>query len=50
MKRPESIFNRSFEKEWGSNGSAGFTLIEILIAMAIFPLASWGLPPCRSLR
>jgi prepilin-type N-terminal cleavage/methylation domain-containing protein len=42
MKRPGIIINQSFEKERRQNGSAGFTLIEILIAMAIFSIGILG--------
>ncbi|OGQ89085.1 MAG: hypothetical protein A3J85_01620 [Desulfobacula sp. RIFOXYA12_FULL_46_16] len=42
MKRAVINNNRSFEKERRLNGSAGFTLIEILIAMAIFSIGILG--------
>ena len=42
MKRAKINTNRSFGKERGLNGSAGFTLIEILIAMAIFSIGILG--------
>lgn len=42
MKRAKININRSFGKERGLNGSAGFTLIEILIAMAIFSIGILG--------
>jgi len=42
MKLPAINMNRSFEKERRRTGSAGFTLIEILIAMAIFSIGILG--------
>ncbi|MCM2283409.1 MAG: prepilin-type N-terminal cleavage/methylation domain-containing protein [Desulfobacula sp.] len=42
MKLPAININQSFEKEQRRNGSAGFTLIEILIAMAIFSIGILG--------
>ncbi|MDA8134315.1 MAG: prepilin-type N-terminal cleavage/methylation domain-containing protein [Desulfobacteraceae bacterium] len=42
MKLPAINIDQSFEKEQRRNGSAGFTLIEILIAMAIFSIGILG--------
>lgn len=42
MKRLEINIYQSFEKKQSLNGTAGFTLIEILIAMAIFSIGILG--------